>query len=97
MGSAPSDPAADRRSRARTLGLRFLAAERNDVLDQAARTRWQTFLRDRLLATGYVPWRTIPALNEEIDALGADAVITQASVVAELRSWVDRRSQALGR
>ena len=74
--------------RARTLGLRHLAAEREDMLDSNARARWATFLRDRLLATGDVPWRTVPALNDEIAGLSDADAITHAGVVAELRDWI---------
>lgn len=81
--------------RARSLGLRLLAAEREDALDAGARTRWAAFLRDRLLATGDVPWRTISALNDEIAALGDEATARHAGVIAELRHWIVRRTQAL--
>ena len=81
--------------RARTLGLRLLAAEREGILDAGARTRWVAFLRDRLLATGDVPRRTIRALNDEIAALGDETTASPAGVIAELRHWIARRTQAL--
>lgn len=81
--------------RARTLGLRLLAAEREDVLDADARTRWSNFLRERLLATGDVPWRTVPALNDEIAALGDAATVSHAGVIAELRHWIAARMALL--
>ena len=81
--------------RARTLGLRHLAAERENVLDVNARTRWAQFLRDRLLATGDVPWRTMAALHDEIAELREADAVSHAGVVAELREWIAVRTARL--
>lgn len=81
--------------RARTLGLRLIAAEQDEVLDAKARARWAAFLRERLLATGDVPWRTIGALNYEIAALNDTDAIAHAGSVAELRGWIDQRTARL--
>lgn len=77
--------------RARTLGLRFLASERPDLLDDEARTRWAEFLAERWLTEEKVPWLTVRAARQDITDLPADLASANTETIAAYTAWLDLR------
>jgi exodeoxyribonuclease-1 len=77
--------------RARTFGLRLIAAERPDVLDESARTRWAGFLAGRWPTEEKVPWLTAHNARQDIAGLPADLARDNAEMITAYTVWLDRR------
>lgn len=71
--------------RYRQFGRRIVATERFDLLGPEQQRQYATWRRDRLLATGEVPWRTLAAAREEIRELAESATDVQRTQLNAMR------------
>lgn len=73
-------------ARFKRLGLRLIHSEKPEALDSHARTQHDRAVAIRLLgANGTVPWLTLPAAIEELDALRSGAAAKDVQFLSDLR------------
>jgi hypothetical protein len=72
--------------RYRELGGRIIATEQSQLLTDVQRTRWESWRRDRILATGENPWLTIPNAMAELDELAQAGEAGQEQQLSDIRN-----------
>jgi exodeoxyribonuclease I len=72
--------------RYRELGERVIAVEQPELLTDMQRTRWQTWHRERILATGDIPWLTVADAMAELDELVETVVGGQRPPLNNIRN-----------
>ncbi|MBN8936459.1 MAG: hypothetical protein J0I13_09255, partial [Rhizobiales bacterium] len=74
--------------RYRELGERVIATEQPQLLTGSQRTRWQTWRRDRILATGENPWLTVADARAELDELVEATPGKQQRQFSDIRNFL---------
>jgi exodeoxyribonuclease-1 len=74
--------------RYRELGERVIATEQPQLLTGTQRTRWQTWRRERIIATGDAPWLTVPDAIAELDELAEATLGEQAEQSSDIRNFL---------
>ncbi|MGA2566510.1 MAG: hypothetical protein ABSF41_06755 [Pseudolabrys sp.] len=74
--------------RLRELGNRIIASERNDLLSDDERQKWQAWRRDRLLTKDEVRWLTVPRALEKVTALSEGASPDQRRHLADIEHFL---------
>ena len=63
-------------------------AEQPQLLTAGQRTRWEAWRRDRLLATGDVPWLTVADAVAELKELSEVAPANQRQLLGDIRNFL---------
>jgi hypothetical protein len=72
--------------RYRELGERVIATEQPELLTDIQGTRWQTWHRERILATGDIPWLTVADAMAELGELVEPVVDGQGHRLNDIRN-----------
>ena len=75
--------------RYRQIAQRIVAVERQDLLTDAQRQRWESWRRERFLANEKVPWMTVASALEEFADVNRDATPDQQAQLADLERFLN--------
>jgi exodeoxyribonuclease-1 len=74
--------------RYRELGERTIATEQPQLLTAGQHARWEAWRRDRLLATGDLPWLTVADAAAELKGLSEAAPADQRQLLGEIKNFL---------
>ena len=75
--------------RYRQIAHRIVAIERQDLLTEAQRKRWESWRRERFLTDKKVPWMTVASALEELADVSQDATPAQQAQFADLERFLN--------
>jgi exodeoxyribonuclease-1 len=75
--------------RYRQIAHRIVAIERQDLLTEAQRKRWESWRRERFLTDKKVPWMTVASALEELANESQDATPAQQAQLADLERFLN--------